>query len=228
MIRESGLHTSYRRLFARPAAEILLRAGIGPASMSIIAFAGAVAACVSLPFYPFLGGFLILASGYLDTLDGEIARTSGRNGRAGAFLDSMLDRYSDFLFILGILLFYIRSDVLDFTGVLLLLWLAFGILMGNYAQARAEGLDDTCSVGLWERPETIIFLGLSLIMNDLIRIEWVTGMRFFRAGAILGIALIVLTLGTNWMSLRRLFYGYSRLRRRDREEEGGNRAARAD
>jgi CDP-diacylglycerol--glycerol-3-phosphate 3-phosphatidyltransferase len=181
--------------------------------MSMIGAASAVAACVVLAYDPFWGGLLVIASGFLDTLDGQMARTTGNSGPAGAFLDSILDRYSDFLFVFGLLLYYHRSHALDFTGFLVFFWLGFGILMGNYAQARAEGLNNSCSVGVWARPETVLFLGLAGILNGLM--EWTSHPPLFQPGIILGLALIVLAIGTNWMALRRLLYGFNRMRKKD-------------
>ncbi len=215
MFRTSALHSTYRRLAVQPAANAFLRLGVGPYLMSIIAAASAIIACIVLAFDPFWGGFLIIVSGFLDTLDGQMARSTNNAGPAGAFLDSVLDRYSDYLFVFGLLLYYHRSDALDFTAVLVFFWLGFGILMGNYAQARAEGLNDSCSVGFWERPETVLFLGLAGILNGLT--GWTSPIPLFRPGTILGLALVVLAVGTNWMALRRLHYGFNKMRRKTLE-----------
>ncbi|RJR33737.1 MAG: CDP-alcohol phosphatidyltransferase family protein [Desulfobacteraceae bacterium] len=211
MFRTSAVHATYRRIAVQPAANVFLRLGVGPYLMSMIAAAAAVVASIVLAYDPSWGGVLIIVSGFLDTLDGQMARSSGNAGPAGAFLDSMLDRFSDCLFVFGLLVYYYRADALDFTGVLVFFWLSFGMLMGNYAQARAEGLNDTCSVGFWERPETLLFLGLSGILNGIV--DWSAQSPFFRPGIVLGVALIVLAVGTNWMALRRLLYGFNRMRR---------------
>lgn len=214
MFRTSKLHATYTRVLVRPLASGLLRLGVGPYLMSVIAAASAIAACALLAWDPLWGGLLVIASGYMDTLDGQMARSTGEAGPAGAFLDSLLDRYSDFLFVFGILLHYHRYGALNFTVVLILVWLAFGTLIGNYAQARAEGLNDSCSVGFWERPETVLFLGLAGILNGLIRIESLAAIPLFRPGAILGGALVVLAFGTNWMALRRVLYGFNKMRKK--------------
>jgi CDP-diacylglycerol--glycerol-3-phosphate 3-phosphatidyltransferase len=217
MFRASSIHSKYVRLVVQPAANGFLRIGVGPYLMSAIAAASAIVACAVLAYSPTWGGLLVVISGFLDTLDGQMARSTGNAGRAGAFLDSMLDRYSDFLFVFGILLHYYRVDAMDFTVVLIFIWLAFGTLMGNYAQARAEGLDDSCSVGFWERPEMVLFLGLAGILNGLVRIDWPSGVALFRPGAVLGLALVVLAAGVNWMALRRLFFGFNKMRRENPE-----------
>jgi CDP-diacylglycerol--glycerol-3-phosphate 3-phosphatidyltransferase len=214
MLRTSGLRANYIRIAVQPAANALLRMGVGSYLVSVIGAASAIGACMVLAYDPFWGGFLVIAAGYVDNLDGQMARTTGKEGPAGAFLDSVLDRYSDFLFVFGILLHYYRSNALDFTGVLIFFWLAFGTLIGNYEQARAEGLSDSCSVGFWERPEMVIFLGLAGIMNGLIRIDLGLEIPLLRPGAILGVSLVVLAVGTNWMALRRLFYGFNKMRRK--------------
>lgn len=219
MLRTSHLNSVYRTVLVRPLARAALALGLLPHHLSLVAMGFAIAACALLAFDPFWGGVLVILSGYIDTLDGEMARTSNTAERAGAFLDSMLDRYSDFLYVLGILFHFFRMDALDITVFLLILFLSFGVLMGNYAQARAEGLHSSCSVGFFERPEWIGFLGLSAILNGLFPIEWPAGPPLFKAGVVLGAALIVLTAGTNWMALRRLHYGFNRLNGRENARE---------
>lgn len=95
----------------------------------------------------------LLLSGICDATDGEVARRSGRVTRFGAFLDSVLDRYSEILIFLGIFIYYLKSS----AAVLVILGLS-GSLMVSYVRARAEALGEECKSGLLLRPERLALL----------------------------------------------------------------------
>jgi CDP-diacylglycerol--glycerol-3-phosphate 3-phosphatidyltransferase len=100
-----------------------------------------------------------------DTLDGALARATGRVTPFGAFLDSVCDRYAEAAVFLGVVWWY-QSQV-DATGVLLGYLAAFGSLMVSYARARAEGLDLHGEVGWFQRPERIVVLGAGFLLTAL-------------------------------------------------------------
>ena len=144
--------------------------GITPNFITILGFSVSIAASCSFAFgMPMLGGFLILLSGGFDLLDGVVARTMGKVSKFGAFLDSVLDRYSDALIFLGIGI-YLSNDPLN----VLLVSIAFmGTFLISYARARAEGLGLTCTTGLMERTERIILLSIGGIFDILVPILWI-------------------------------------------------------
>lgn len=108
----------------------------------------------------FLGGWLMLACGVLDIIDGSLARHTGQASRRGAFLDSVIDRYAEFFTFLGLAMLFVHSRVL---------WLvAFGFLgsvMVSYARARAESLGIECRGGLMQRAERYIVLGVTSFLS---------------------------------------------------------------
>ena len=59
-------------------------------------------------------GLVVLFAGIFDMVDGEVARRTGRVTRFGAFFDSVIDRYSDMVLLLGLvdLVREARSDPL--------------------------------------------------------------------------------------------------------------------
>ncbi|MBN1935504.1 MAG: CDP-alcohol phosphatidyltransferase family protein, partial [Anaerolineae bacterium] len=85
-----------------------------------------------------LGAVLVAVGGMLDGLDGLLARVSQKMSPFGAFLDSVLDRWSEVLAFLGLLIWYARSgSVLEI--ILIYLALASSLLV-SYTRARAEGV----------------------------------------------------------------------------------------
>lgn len=113
---------------------------------------------------------IVLASAF-DMLDGALARAKNESSRIGAFLDSTLDRYSEAVIFLGLLLYYIRREP-DSTGVTLIYVTIVGSILVSYVRARAEGLGFDCKVGLLERPERIILIVFGLLTGWMLPVLW--------------------------------------------------------
>ncbi len=85
-------------------------------------------------------GLLAAASQVLDGVDGQFARLANQQSDAGAFLDSVLDRYSDGVLVIGLITFNAGLGV-----PLWLLW-TLGVLaligsgLISYSSARADSL----------------------------------------------------------------------------------------
>ncbi|MCK5737921.1 CDP-alcohol phosphatidyltransferase family protein [bacterium] len=120
-----------------------------------------------------IGGIVYLLSGTMDIIDGKIARSSGQVTKFGAVYDSTLDRYSEMFILFGIIFHYSHIsgpflgslDLAFITAVVTAAALG-GSIMVSYVRARAEGLDLECKVGIMQRPERIVYLGLSSMIHE--------------------------------------------------------------
>src|SRR5688500_19747800 len=105
----------------------------------------------------FSAGIALIVANLFDMLDGQVARLSGRVTRFGGILYSMLDRLSDMVVFVGLMVFYARDTAFHST---LNVFLAGAGLMGSvmvsYASARAESLIPKCDVGFLRRPERVV------------------------------------------------------------------------
>ncbi|HZS08946.1 MAG TPA: CDP-alcohol phosphatidyltransferase family protein [Blastocatellia bacterium] len=107
----------------------------------------------------FYAGLVMIAANIFDMLDGRLARLTGRVTKFGGFLDSSLDRLSDMVTFLGIIIFYARDTqyhstlYASLTGAALI-----GSVMVSYTSARAESLIPKCDVGFFRRPERVVLL----------------------------------------------------------------------
>lgn len=120
----------------------------------------------------FWAGALFLFASAFDMLDGALARARQMSSQFGAFLDSTIDRYSEILVFLGLLIFYQRAAA-DPTLYSVLIFLAVnGSLMTSYVRARAEALGFDGRGGLLERPERVIILGLGMLSGWTIISLW--------------------------------------------------------
>ncbi|GAB3602999.1 CDP-alcohol phosphatidyltransferase family protein [Kineococcus gypseus] len=149
-----------RALSARvftPPARLLLRLGVGPDAVTVAGTAGVVVSALTLfPTGHLLWGSLAVAFFVLsDTVDGIMARTLGRSGRWGAYLDSTMDRFGDGAVFGGLVVWAARGGDSPLTAALALLCLVLGSVV-PYAKARAEGLGFTADVGLAERSDRLV------------------------------------------------------------------------
>jgi CDP-diacylglycerol--glycerol-3-phosphate 3-phosphatidyltransferase len=138
---------------------LFIKMGLRPNAVSLLGFAvswgGAYCLWRGAPLAAFLLG---AACGGLDMLDGRIAARTGRRTRFGALLDSSLDRYSEFGFYLALAVRFRDGWPL---------WAAFAAFlrstMVSYIRARAEGLGFECRVGIMQRADRFLVLGLACL-----------------------------------------------------------------
>jgi len=149
-----------RALFTRlltPVARLLLRLGVSPDVVTLVGTLGvAVGALALYPGGHLLAGTLVItAFVFADTVDGIMARTSGRSSSWGAYLDSTLDRVGDAAVFGGLVLWFTGGGDDRLAAVLALACLTLGSIV-SYAKARAEGLGMTANVGIAERADRLV------------------------------------------------------------------------
>jgi CDP-diacylglycerol---glycerol-3-phosphate 3-phosphatidyltransferase len=119
----------------------------------------------------FTGALIIFFAGFLDMLDGQVARRQNRVTPFGAFYDSTLDRYADMALYMGLLVYYSVSGRTPY--VILAAVATAGSVMVSYARARAESLIPLCKVGFMERPERLVLLIIGGLFNRMGAVLWV-------------------------------------------------------
>src|SRR5271168_1833173 len=117
------------------------------------------------------GAIIIFIAGFLDMLDGQVARRQNRVTAFGAVYDSTLDRYADMALYMGLLVFYSVSGRTPY--VVLAAVATAGSVMVSYARARAESLIPLCKVGFMERPERLVLLIIGGLTNRMAQVLWV-------------------------------------------------------
>lgn len=116
-------------------------------------------------------GLVVLLAAVFDLVDGPIARSSGRVTRFGGFLDSVIDRYSDLILLMGMLVYY--AGVNRFGYIVLTAVAMTGSVMVSYVRARSENEIAKCKVGFLERPERIVLLIIGTLFNRMTAVLWV-------------------------------------------------------
>ena len=141
----------------------LIRSGVRPNTITTV---GTGLVLVSALAYGLghvrIGGQLLLLSGIADTLDGQVARGGAMATKFGAFYDSTLDRVGDGATFIGIGAFFLTApDVAHRVPAAIACMVAIlSSLLVSYARARAEGLGIDCKVGIAQRAERVLLVGL--------------------------------------------------------------------
>ena len=155
-------------------------------------FATLTASLLILKGVWFFAGLAIILSGLFDLFDGVAARKLGKVTALGSFLDSVLDRYSDLLLLLAILLYYLKKGESDI--VVLTSFVSMGTVLIPYVRAKAEALQVPCNIGLMERAERIILLSAATLFEWMEPVLW------------------ILAIFTHFTVLQRIYYVWKKLR----------------
>ena len=146
----------------------------------------------------FWAGLVVLFAGVFDMLDGAVARVTQKVTRFGAFLDSVIDRYSDMLMLFGLLIWYAKVDRMFYVGLTAMV--IVGSVMTSYTRARAESLIPDCKVGFLERAERIVLLVIGALTDRLAVVLW------------------IMAILTNWTVFQRIWYTWKEASRLERQD----------
>lgn len=166
----------------------------------------------------FWAGIILIVANLFDMLDGQVARLSGRVTTFGGFLDSSLDRLSDMVVFVGLIVFYARDTQYHST---LNVFLAGAALMGSvmvsYASARAESLIPKCDVGFLRRPERVVLF----IIGGLTTHPGSASPFLNRMPAVLW----VLAVGSYWTFAHRMYHTWREVKKADATRDIATKAS---
>jgi phosphatidylglycerophosphate synthase len=165
------LSARFGHFLDKPLAPVARKFTFNPNILTVAGFVITTIAALTIPASPRLGGLLVLLGGVCDMCDGILARVNGRATSFGAFLDSLLDRYSDAFLFLAIAWYLAGKG--DHTGAFLSIGTMVGALLVSYARARGEGLGINSHAGIMERPERIILLITATFTGWFTPVLWV-------------------------------------------------------
>jgi len=140
------------------------------------------------------GGFVVLLGAVFDLVDGPVARRSNRVTRFGGFLDSVLDRHSDLILFMGLLVYY--ASINRFFYIVLTAIAMTASVMISYTRARSENVIPSCKVGFLERPERIVLILIGAFFDRMAPVLWVI--------AVLGNVTVIHRIVHTWNETKRL------------------------
>jgi len=164
--------------FVRPVERLSLALRLSPTTVNLLGVGfGAAAGLAFATGHLVLGGWGVLLGGVADVLDGRIARALGVEGPRGAFLDSTLDRFAEVGAFVGLAVYYQAS-----TPALVVVAIGLGgSLLVSYARARGESVGVVCKVGVMQRAERLLAIGLGGILDPAVSagVGWAEGTLLF-------------------------------------------------
>lgn len=204
-----------------PIVGMLNKTGITPNGITTIGFGITLASSIVLIVggekgnrgdfrYLFWFGAITLFAGLFDMLDGQLARLTNKTTRFGALYDSVLDRYSEMFMFLGICYYlvahhYFLSSLSAFIAMI-------GSIMVSYVRARAEALGVECKVGMMQRPERILTIGIAALLAGIVSfvfgefkfsVSWLP-FPLFENISVFTIPIFILSILTNLTAIQRI------------------------
>ena len=148
-----------------PIAAFLNRMGLTPNAVTLLGLAGTTAAAYLLSQGKMtIGAIVLFLFVIVDAFDGTMARLRGESSDFGAFVDSVSDRYAEFITFGGLLYYFLSQE--NYPGVVVTFAATAGSVLVSYVKARAEGLGFTAKVGILTRAERYIVLIPLLLFNQ--------------------------------------------------------------
>ncbi|HVF27634.1 MAG TPA: CDP-alcohol phosphatidyltransferase family protein [Pyrinomonadaceae bacterium] len=187
----------------------LARGSINPNLLTVIGVSINILCGLLFGFgYFFWAGIILIVANLFDMLDGSVARLTGRVTRFGGFLDSSLDRLSDMVVFVGLMVFYARDTEYHSTLNVFLTGAALmGSVLVSYTSARAESLIPKCDVGFLRRPERVVLLIIGALSTH-------PGSQNLFANRMPAV-LWILAVGSYWTFAHRMYHTWREVKRAD-------------
>ena len=168
MVKLSEARKAIAYYLTRPVVGFMARTPVTPNAITWSGFLLAIgAAALVITGHLFIAGWVVLFASFFDILDGALARYTSRTTQFGAVLDSTLDRLTEAVLLLSILIFYLLGDSLSVVGILLVCLALVSSPLVSYVRARAEAMGLDCQVGLFTRAERVVVLALGLLLSQI-------------------------------------------------------------
>ncbi len=192
------LREKYQKMM-KPVGEAFSKLGLTPNIITFISFLVSVCAGVVLAFnLLILGVILIILTGFVDMLDGAVARATGRETRFGSVWDHLLDRYAEFNILFGIAFSFYSIWYIPFITI-------FSMIMASFVRAKAESVGrlEKCTVGVAERQEKLLILIVGCL------ITYFYSSPIFFSYTILDVSLLVIAVLSQITVIQRLRYTWN-------------------
>jgi len=163
------VNTAARAVFSyvvNPTARFLLRIGVSPNAVTVAGTVGVLfgALVFGARGYLVAGALIVTFFALTDALDGTMARMRGGNGKFGALLDSSMDRIADAA-VFGAVIYYLYRQDNPYNGLIAgVICLAAGQVV-SYVKARAQSLGLDADVGIAERLERLVIVGIGGLIS---------------------------------------------------------------
>lgn len=217
---------AYKALY--PIIHLLKKTGVTPNGLTTFGFLITIASSVVLIigaeigergdfFYLTWFGAITLFAGVFDMLDGQLARLTKKTSVFGALFDSVIDRYSELVMFFGICYYLVSHDYLSSSIFAFIAMM--GSIIVSYVRARAEALGYDCKVGMMQRPERVLTIGITAILSGVVahyygtfvvHVDWLP-FPLIENISIFTIPIFIMAVLTNYTAFQRLNHCYKNM-----------------
>jgi phosphatidylglycerophosphate synthase len=149
-----------------PVVKLFIKFRMGPNTITLMGF---LVSCLAAYFFAMgwfgYAGWAMIFGATFDMFDGRVARMTGKVSRSGAFLDAVMDRYGEGACFLGLAFYFRESFMLPVVIAALI-----GSTLVSYTRARGEGVGVDCKVGMMQRPERVVYLGVAAAFDPIMSV----------------------------------------------------------
>ncbi len=197
-----------------PIAKFLIKMRLKPNSITLIGTFISFIAAVIFGFGLFgYAGWVMVFGATFDMFDGRVARLMKLESRSGAYLDSVMDRFGEGAVFVGLAVAFRDSWLLPIIIMALI-----GSMLVSYTRAKGEGVGVVCKKGSMQRPERIVYIGVSAILQPVA--DTILGVWFTAPPPVLIYgAVIIVAVMTNVTAIQRIIAIMNELDTQDRDAE---------
>ena len=196
----SNLYKDWWCFLIAPLEKKLIANKVSPNFLTVLSLFFSILTAV-LYFYGliFLASIFLLAGSTFDMLDGRIARMTNNQSDIGSFLDSVLDRLCESVVMIGIFLFYYPNPF-----SIILMFAAIFSLTVSYVKSAADNLGLKSNVGLMQRADRVVYLGIGGIINGIL--EYFSIIIYSQEDLVFKLTIILITLFSFSTTIQRILY----------------------
>ncbi|MFH1829542.1 MAG: alkaline phosphatase family protein [Pseudomonadota bacterium] len=149
-----------------PIVRLFVKLRMGPNTLTALGFfIACLAACFFAKGWFGYAGWTMIFGATFDIFDGRVARLTGSTSRSGAFFDAVMDRFGEGACFLGLAYYFRESFMLPVVIAALI-----GSTLVSYTKARGEGVGVDCKIGMMQRPERVVYMGVAAVFDPVMGI----------------------------------------------------------
>jgi len=182
----------------------LSKMGVSPNIATVIMLIFSILGFISITLFSnlILFSIFIFLTGIFDGIDGAIARLTKKATIFGGFFDSLMDRISEFIIFLGLLIFCWDKMLWDFLDMKIIIFISlFTSLMISYTRVRAEVFfKGDFDVGLMARSERLFYLFVTMLIGNFY--------GFINEFLFLFMILVIVTIYIRYLRIKKALYEF--------------------
>ena len=142
---------------------LLIKLKLTPNKITIVGLLSSIITMILIAKgFLLISGIMIIISSLFDLIDGSLARYTNTASKFGGFFDAVIDRISESIIYLGLLIYFVNDS---HTAIIIFLSALINQLV-SYVKSKYESYGVEGEIGIFTRTERVIILSLALILGS--------------------------------------------------------------